>query len=191
MEQWAADCAASGEQFGVRCLAQGSHLSRGHFLPEPGFKPTTLGYPKSNALSIRPRLPLKAQLIGNLIHKWNITETFNVGIVTSSHPGCTWLSNAISQTICMYFTRWLVYTTSLVWFCTISVTFRGGVKVWSFTRNPTNLHPCKICKIFHKSHKFVQVSSNSHKCTPLSNMYKLPCDRVGLSSFRRMQSELY
>ncbi len=24
--------------------AQGSHLSRGHFLPEPGFEPTTLGY---------------------------------------------------------------------------------------------------------------------------------------------------
>ncbi len=27
-----------------------------HFLPEPGFEPTTLGF-KSNALSIRPRLP--------------------------------------------------------------------------------------------------------------------------------------
>ncbi len=44
MEQWAADIAAPGEQFEVRCLAQGSHLSRGHFLPEPGFEPTTLGY---------------------------------------------------------------------------------------------------------------------------------------------------
>ncbi len=33
-----------GEQLGVRCLAQGSHLSHGHFLPEPGFEPTTLGY---------------------------------------------------------------------------------------------------------------------------------------------------
>ncbi len=44
LEQWAADCAASGEQSGVRCLAQGSHLSRGHFLLEPGFEPTTLGY---------------------------------------------------------------------------------------------------------------------------------------------------
>ncbi len=31
-------------RLGVRCLAQGSHLSRGHFLPEPGFEPTTLGY---------------------------------------------------------------------------------------------------------------------------------------------------
>ncbi len=46
----------SGEQSGVRCLAQGSHLSRGQFLPEPRFKPTTSGY-KSNALSIRPWMP--------------------------------------------------------------------------------------------------------------------------------------
>ncbi len=44
LEQWAADCAASGEQLGVRGLAQGSHLSRGYFLPEPGFEPTTLSY---------------------------------------------------------------------------------------------------------------------------------------------------
>ncbi len=56
LEQWAAYTAASGEQSGVRCLAQGSHLSRGQFLPEPRFKPTTSGY-KSNALSISPRLP--------------------------------------------------------------------------------------------------------------------------------------
>ncbi len=28
-EQWAANAAAPGEQLGVRCLAQGSHLSRG------------------------------------------------------------------------------------------------------------------------------------------------------------------
>ncbi len=34
----------AGEQLGVWCLAQGSHLSRGHFLPGPGFEPTTLGY---------------------------------------------------------------------------------------------------------------------------------------------------
>ncbi len=37
LEQWAADAAAPGEQLGVRCLAQGSHLSRGQFLPEPRF----------------------------------------------------------------------------------------------------------------------------------------------------------
>ncbi len=35
------------------CLAQGSHLSRAQFLPEPRFKPTTSDY-KSNALSTRP-----------------------------------------------------------------------------------------------------------------------------------------
>ncbi len=45
-----------GEHLWVRCLAQGFHLSRGQFLPEPRFEPTTSGY-KSNALSIRPRLP--------------------------------------------------------------------------------------------------------------------------------------
>ncbi len=48
LEQWAAD--------EVRCLAQGSHLNRGKFLPEPRLEPTTSGY-KSNTLSIRPRLP--------------------------------------------------------------------------------------------------------------------------------------
>ncbi len=56
LEQWAADNAAPGKQLGVRSLAQGSHLSHGQFLPEPRFEPTTSGY-KSNALSIRPRLP--------------------------------------------------------------------------------------------------------------------------------------
>ncbi len=56
LEQWAADAAASGEQLWVRCLAQGSHLSHGLFLLELRFKPTTSGY-KSNALSVRPRLP--------------------------------------------------------------------------------------------------------------------------------------
>ncbi len=49
LEQWAADAAAPGEQLGVRCLAQGSHLSHGQFLPEPRFEPTTSVY-KSNAL---------------------------------------------------------------------------------------------------------------------------------------------
>ncbi len=52
LEQWVADAAAPGEQLGVRCLAQGFHLSRGQFLPEPRFEPTTSGY-KSDALSIR------------------------------------------------------------------------------------------------------------------------------------------
>ncbi len=44
LEQWAADIAAPGEQLGVRCLAQGFHLSRGHFLPEPGYNPSILIY---------------------------------------------------------------------------------------------------------------------------------------------------
>ncbi len=44
-------------QLGVWCLAQGSHLSLRQFLPELRFERTTSGY-KSNALSIRPRLPL-------------------------------------------------------------------------------------------------------------------------------------
>ncbi len=73
-EQWAANAAAPGEQLGVRCLALGSHLSRGieggenapYSLSPPTipagagtrYEPTTLGY-KSDALSIRPRLPLK------------------------------------------------------------------------------------------------------------------------------------
>ncbi len=61
LEQWAADAAAPGEQLGVRCPAQGSHLSRRQFLPELRFEPTTSGY-KSDALSIRattaPRLEI-------------------------------------------------------------------------------------------------------------------------------------
>ncbi len=44
LEQWAADATVPGEQLGVRCLAQGSHLSRVQFLPEPRFEPTTSGY---------------------------------------------------------------------------------------------------------------------------------------------------
>ncbi len=35
LEQWAVNAAAPGGQLGVRCLAQGSHLSRGQFLLEP------------------------------------------------------------------------------------------------------------------------------------------------------------
>ncbi len=49
-----------GSSWGFGALLKG-HLSRGHFLPELGFEPTTLGF-KSNALSIRPRLPRKSSL---------------------------------------------------------------------------------------------------------------------------------
>ncbi len=47
---------------GVRCLDQVSHLSRGQFLPELRFEPTTSGY-KSDARSIRPRLPPRKVLL--------------------------------------------------------------------------------------------------------------------------------
>ncbi len=70
LEQWAANVAVPGEQVGVRCLAQGSHLSRGieggesaGYSPPPTHNPCRTwdsnprpsGY-KSNSLSIRPRL---------------------------------------------------------------------------------------------------------------------------------------
>ncbi len=45
-----------GSSWGFWCLAQGSHLSCGQFLLETRFESTNSGY-KSNALSIRPRLP--------------------------------------------------------------------------------------------------------------------------------------
>ncbi len=41
-----------GAVLGVWCLAQGCHLSRVQYLPEPRFEPITSGY-KSDALSIR------------------------------------------------------------------------------------------------------------------------------------------
>ncbi len=73
LEQWAANADAPGEQSGVRCLAQGSHLSRGieggenarYWLPPPTIpagaeiRTRNLSY-KSYALSIRPRLPPNA-----------------------------------------------------------------------------------------------------------------------------------
>ncbi len=77
LEQWAANAAAPGEQLGVRCLAQGSHLSRGIewrrecwlFTP-PTYNscrtwdsnPRPSGY-KSNSLSIRPRLPFETYTV--------------------------------------------------------------------------------------------------------------------------------
>ncbi len=39
LEQWAADTAVPGEQLGVQCLAQGSHLSHGQFLLERDSNP--------------------------------------------------------------------------------------------------------------------------------------------------------
>ncbi len=54
------DIAAPGEQLGVRCLAQGSHLSRGHFLPDPGFEPTILGY-------LRFQVKFKVKIFGHKV----------------------------------------------------------------------------------------------------------------------------
>ncbi len=85
LEQWAADVAAPGEQLGVRCLAQGSHLSRGQFLPEPRFDPTASGY-KSDPLSIRATTPF---IILHDIKKWNflganfaMEQTWNMVSIT-------------------------------------------------------------------------------------------------------------
>ncbi len=79
-EQRAAiDAAAPGEQLGVWCLAQGSHLSRGieggqHWtLTPPTYNPCRtwdsnpqpLGY-KSNSLSTRPRLPPVKEFLQSL-----------------------------------------------------------------------------------------------------------------------------
>ncbi len=47
---------ARGAVGGLVLLLKGLTSVRGQFLPEPRFEPTTSGY-KSNALSIRPRLP--------------------------------------------------------------------------------------------------------------------------------------
>ncbi len=85
LEQWATDTAAPGEQFGVQCLAQGSHLCRGQFLPEPRFEPTTSGY-KSNALSIRPWLPpVRSQDEGTLL--WSSSFKAAGGLVWDLNLG--------------------------------------------------------------------------------------------------------
>ncbi len=66
---------SSGEQLGVRCLAQGSHLSRGQFLPEPRFEPTTSGY-KSDALSIRATTASYLQLGVPMTRQHGIGQLF-------------------------------------------------------------------------------------------------------------------
>ncbi len=69
LEQWAADAVAPGEQSGVRCLAQGSHLSRGQFLLEPRFEPTTSGYKFNRALGHVHGCPRSNQLWFG-VQKW-------------------------------------------------------------------------------------------------------------------------
>ncbi len=79
LEQWSANTAAPGEQSGVRCLAQGFHLSRGQFLPEPRFEPTT---------SSPTLYPLEPQLPHYAIHCNCTTENNNQGIIQNS-PLCS------------------------------------------------------------------------------------------------------
>ncbi len=65
-----------GEQLGVRCLAQGSHLSRGQFLPEPRFEPTNLGY-KSDALPISYQL---LQCISKNVEEKSLVDSTSAGV---------------------------------------------------------------------------------------------------------------
>ncbi len=58
MEQWAANTVAHREQLEVRCLAQGSHLSRGQFLPELRFEPTTSVYQVQRSNPLGHELPI-------------------------------------------------------------------------------------------------------------------------------------
>ncbi len=78
--EWAFNAAAPGEQLGVQCLAQGSLLSRGQFLLEPRFEPTTSDY-KSNALSIRATTaPLALRKLGSKKGPTAITKTTGSGL---------------------------------------------------------------------------------------------------------------
>ncbi len=89
LKQWTANAAVPGEQLGVRCLAQGSHLSRGiaggestslihsphrQFLPEPRFEPTTSGY-KSDALSLGHDCP-EWMAKDSFLNQRRVTESF-------------------------------------------------------------------------------------------------------------------
>ncbi len=67
LEQWAADCEAPGEQFwGINALLKGLTSVVDTFCQSRDSNPqpwVTLGF-KSNALSIRPRLPLPCDSTG-------------------------------------------------------------------------------------------------------------------------------
>ncbi len=97
LEQWAANTAALGEQLGVWCLAQGSHLSRGQFLLELRFEPTTSGY-KSNALSIRPRMPPQARPLSKAVNPQLLPRCRSNMAAHSS--GCVF-------TVCVYALGWV------------------------------------------------------------------------------------
>ncbi len=61
---WNSGLQRPGSSRGFSALLKGLTSSRGLFLPEPRFKPTTSGY-KSDALSIRPRLPITVSRVLN------------------------------------------------------------------------------------------------------------------------------
>ncbi len=92
----------------VRCLAQGSHLSRAQFLLEPRFEPTTSDY-KSNALSTRPQLP-----------KFKFDLGSPITLRDSYYPSILLLGFAVphrsqSQLVCPYYmdAKYQLYGTTL------------------------------------------------------------------------------
>ncbi len=89
LEQWAADIAVPREQLGIRCLALGSHLSRGHFLPDPGFEPTNVGYLGFQVhRSIGPQLPKTNLFYMHLTSPQHSTTTMisTINLNTSGGP---------------------------------------------------------------------------------------------------------
>ncbi len=81
------------KHLGVRCLARGSHLSSGQFLPEPRFEPTTSGY-KSDALSIRATtacqcgLSVQMAALLNITINVKLTVTFSLVRCNLIYSGC-------------------------------------------------------------------------------------------------------
>ncbi len=96
-EQWAANAAVAGEQLGVRCLAQGSHLSRGieggesagHSLPPPTIPagPETWTH---DSLSIRPRLQKTSEC--NVLPQWFWIKILVKEKQISERMTCSWRS---------------------------------------------------------------------------------------------------
>ncbi len=101
LEQWAADIAVPREQLGIRCLALGSHLSRGHFLPDPGFEPTNVGYLGFQVhRSIGPQLPT--------------TNLFYMHLTSPQHSTTTMISTINLNTQTYTPSYWFVYCTNCI-----------------------------------------------------------------------------
>ncbi len=64
-------CGARGA-VGVWCLAQGSHLSRGHFLPEPGVRTHNLGLPRVSSPMLYPLGHDCPCMYGNVQYMFNV-----------------------------------------------------------------------------------------------------------------------